>query len=205
MLNLHYRQLIHIRHWQVLVIGDSHIMRLAGYACDYFADRQIDMSYRFNDSIAMDALFFQPNRQYDLIMFAVGANDLVNPNASAQDLLSTMVYYAEQYVKSGWCKRVLIMSLWPKVEHAINDDYNKKAKEFNAIGSTLEHSNITFWFWSDRLTIKHSPDGYHLTPQSYCCAVRYLASPIFFLNKNHKAYLNSPYIPSKCDQFWNVE
>ena len=106
---------------------------------------------------------------------------------NARTLMNRLCSFAELYINGKYCHRVVIMSIWPKIDIPKNKEFNAKVAEFNKLGSQIHNSSITFWHWSNRLTLKYGPDGKHLTQDAYCCAVRCLATPIFFLKKEMDA------------------
>lgn len=154
--------------------------RLSQNAENFYSERRLSVHFRHRGGATTNFLEIPEGQQtFDIIVFAIGSNDLDSDFLTPQQLLNKLLSYASQYLSAGYCRKVIIMGLWPRANRA----FNKKSMQFNSLGSYLRAQNIVFWNWSDHLKVKLSRDRVHLVQNSYRRALRYLASPIFYVLK----------------------
>lgn len=166
--------------FQVQVIGDSHVRRISQMAGSFFLDRKLEVSFRHRGGATVDFLSIPPGQEYfDVVVFALGSNDLDSGLLQPGQLLDRLVLQANDYIAAGLCSRVIIMGLWPRA----NRFFNRQSRLFNELGSAQRSGKILFWNWSRKLKVRIGADRVHLVQNSYRRALKYLASPMLYVLK----------------------
>ena len=171
-------------YYQVLVVGDSHVRRMAEVAYPFMPDCMAGVTVSFHHKGGAGVQFcwnIPADTKYDIIVLCIGSNNIAN-GMEPSDLFSRLNFHAGRCMDSGLCTEVIIMGLWPRA----NRQYNAKMRVFNSFKST--DARIFFWKWSSHFRYRILPDRTHLRPHCYKRALKYLASPIlhvikYFLHK----------------------
>ena len=115
---------------------------------------------------------------YDLIVFAIGSNDL-DQGKSPYNLIQDLFHHAWQYVYNQHTPKVVVMSLFPRAATSVNHKINV----FNHMLKSYSNDYCVGWLWSKKLTMRLRFDGVHLTKLCYKRSLKYLASPIYLFGR----------------------
>ena len=162
-------------------MGDSHVRRMRDTSRSYafFRNRGIDIEFRCQGGATADFLAIPASQKcYDLIVFAIGSNDL-DQGKSPYNLIQDLFHHAWQYVYNQHTPKVVVMSLFPRAATSVNH----KIDLFNHMLNSYSNDYCVGWLWSKKLTMRLRFDGVHLTKLCYKHSLKYLASPIYLFGR----------------------
>ena len=160
-----------------LIWGDSHIRRLAeAESVGNYISRttNLDVSFKHRGGATVGFLRGYPEQPVDIILVALGSNDLAN-GVSPRIVLDMILTQSRRLIAQGSAKRVVIMNIWPRAHRV----YNAKAWVFNQLAKEHccdKHATIVFWELSSRMKYACGRDRVHLVPTCYSRALKSFTS-----------------------------
>lgn len=168
----------------VLVIGDSHVRRMAEFrhilqAKLHHNRIRVNFVHRGGAHLSFAESEVKKAYGYDIVLIMVGGNDL--------DRGATIPYFEASYRRIETAARergitqIIITSVWPR--H--NGLFNHRATLLTQHLWTLFQYNqlVTFWQWDYRQSFM-TYDGVHLMLRGYRKAISYLLAPILWAVKH---------------------
>ena len=165
---------------QVLVVGDSHVRRMAEVSEPALTNmlREVTVTFLHKGGEGVRFLWQLPtDEHFDIVVFAVGSNNLAN-GMTPEELFKRLNFHAKRILDAGLCRKVVMMGMWPRAD----SKFNKAMRVFNKFKST-DRERVVFWRWSHHLRYRILPDRTHLQKRCYRRAVKYLCSPFLYVIK----------------------
>ena len=163
---------------RVLVLGDSHVRRLAER--EYLINDHLQgvlLTWRFLPGGYIEFAEYNIRAAFchQIVVLMLGGNDLDN-GCSEYQLADRVIHVANSMIlHSYYTEAVIITSLWPRS----SQEYNRRARLYAALMERRlsADTQVVFWLW-DRRQPWRNTDGTHFTQHGYDVAMRYLVAPI---------------------------